>query len=55
MFAKCFLRVILDDIDAMFDQWTSADITILFLYALVISAPLATSLKSSEIMKMKEM
>lgn len=55
MFAKCFLRVISEDIGATFDQWTSADITDLFLCALVISAPLATGLKSSEIAKMKEM
>ena len=55
MFAKCFLRVISDDIGATFDQWTSADVTNLFLCALVISAPLATGLKSSEVTKMKEM
>lgn len=55
MFAKCFLGVILDDSEAAFDQWTSADVTNLFLCAMVISAPFATSLKSSEVQKMKGM
>ena len=55
MFAKCLLRVISDDSAATFEEWTSADVTNLFLCALVISAPLATGLKSSEITKMKEM
>ena len=48
MFAKCFLRVISDDSGTTFDQWTSADVTNLFLCALVIPAPLATGLKSTD-------
>ena len=51
MFAKCFLRVISDDSGTTFDQWTSADVTNLFLCALVIPAPLATGLKSTEVTK----
>jgi hypothetical protein len=55
MFAKCFLGVILNDGEATFDPWTSADVTNLFLCAMVISAPLATGLKSSEVKKIKGM
>jgi len=42
IYAQCYLRVITDN-DATFDRWTSADMTNLFLCALVIPAPLATS------------
>jgi hypothetical protein len=42
MFAKCYLRVITGN-DAVFNHWTSADVTNLFLCALVIPGPLATS------------
>jgi hypothetical protein len=55
MFAKCFLKVISDDNEATFDSWTSADITNLFLCSFIISAPLTTSLKNSEVRKMKEL
>jgi hypothetical protein len=42
IYAQCYLRVITDN-DATFDQWTSADVTNLFLCALVIPAPFTTS------------
>jgi hypothetical protein len=41
-FAKCFLHILTGN-NAAFNQWTSADITNLFLCALIIPAPLATS------------
>jgi hypothetical protein len=41
-FAKCFLHVLTGN-NAAFNQWTSADVTNLFLCALIIPAPLATS------------
>ena len=42
MFARCYLRVITGN-DAVFDQWTSADVTNLFLCALIVPAPFGTS------------
>ena len=54
MFAKCLLKVITEERDASFDLWTSADTTNLFLCSIIILAPLGTVLKSTEIMKMKD-
>ena len=42
MFARCYLRVITGN-DAVFDEWTSADVTNLFLCGLIIPAPFGTS------------
>jgi len=42
MFARCYLRVITGN-DAVFDQWTSADVTNLFLCALIIPVPFSSS------------
>ena len=42
MFARCYLRVITGN-DAVFDQWTSADVTNLFLCALIVPAPFGSS------------
>src|SRR5436305_10532573 len=38
MFAKCYLQVIIDT-NTAFNQWTSADVTNLFLCMLVVSIP----------------
>lgn len=54
MFAKCYLQVITGT-DAAFAQWTSADITNLFLCALVVPIPAASSLKSREKVRMKQL
>jgi hypothetical protein len=54
MFAKCYLQVITGN-DAAFTQWTSADITNLFLCALVVPIPAASSLKSREKARMKQL
>ena len=54
MFAKCYLSVITDD-DAVFDEWTSADVTNLFLCALVIPAPLGSSNAGKQAAKEKQL
>jgi hypothetical protein len=54
MFAKCYLHIITGD-DAVFTQWTSADVTNLFLCALVVPMPLASTSKSNEKRKMKKL
>jgi hypothetical protein len=51
MFAKCYLRVITED-DAVFTQWTSADVTNLFLCALVVPIP---GVSTSKHRKMKQL
>ena len=54
MFAKCFLRVITGD-DAVFTQWTSADVTNLFLCALVVPMPFSSTSKRKENRKMEQL
>lgn len=54
MFAKCYLHIITGD-DAVFTQWTSASVTNLFLCALVVPMPLASTSKSNEKRKMKKL
>jgi len=54
MFAKCYLHIITGD-DTVFTQWTSADVTNLFLCALVVPMPLASTSKSNEKRKMKKL
>jgi len=54
MFAKCYLSVITGD-DAAFDQWTSADVTNLFLCALVSSAPIGSSNMDKQAAKEKQL
>ena len=54
MFAKCYLHIITGD-DAVFTQWTSADVTNLFLCALVVPMPLASTSKSNENRKMMQL
>jgi hypothetical protein len=54
MFAKCYLSVITDN-NAVFDEWTSADVTNLFLCALVIPAPLGTSNAGKQAKKEKRL
>ena len=53
-FAKCYLQVITGS-SAAFTQWTSADITNLFLCALVVPLPVTSSLKSRENARMKQL
>jgi len=53
-FAKCYLRVITGT-DAAFAQWTSADATNLFLCALVVPMPIASTSKRRERQKMKHL
>lgn len=47
-FAKCYLRVITGDHEATFDNWTSADMSQLFLCAFLVGAPIATTNKVKE-------
>ena len=54
MFAKSYLRVITGS-DAAFDQWTSADMTNLFLCAFVVPFPIASTSKTKEQRKMKQL
>ena len=54
MFAKCYLRVITGS-EAAFTQWTSADVTNLFLCALVVPMPLASTSRSIEKRKTKQL
>src|SRR5947207_454585 len=54
MFAKCYLRVITGS-EAAFSLWTSADVTNLFLCALVLPVPLASTSRSKEQHKMKQL
>lgn len=54
MFAKCYLRVITGS-DAAFAEWTSADVTNLFLCAFVVPMPLASTSRIVENVKMKQL
>ena len=54
MFAKCYLHVITGS-DAAFTQWTSADATNLFLCALVVPIPIASTSRLNERRKMKQL
>jgi hypothetical protein len=54
MFAKCYLRVITGS-DLAFSQWTSADVTNLFLCSLIIPMPIASSSRINEKRKMREL
>ena len=54
MFAKCYLHVITGS-DAAFTQWTSADATNLFLCALVVPIPIASTSRLNEQRKMKQL
>ena len=54
MFAKSYLRVITGD-DVVFTQWTSADVTNLFLCALVVPMPVASTSKHRQNCKMKQL
>ena len=54
MFAKCYLRVITGE-DAAFTQWTSADVTNLFLCALVVPMPIVSTSKHHENRRMKQL
>lgn len=54
MFAKCYLSVITDDV-AVFDEWTSADVTNLFLCALVIPASIGSSNMSKQASKERQL
>ena len=51
MFAKCYLRIITGS-EAAFAQWTSADVTNLFLCALVVPMPVASTSRIVEKWKM---
>jgi hypothetical protein len=50
MFARCYLRVITGN-DAVFDQWTSADVTNLFLCALIVPAPFGSTKVVKQVIK----
>jgi len=54
MFAKCYLRVTTGS-DAAFTQWTSADITNLFLCALVVPMPVVSTSRIVEKKKMSHL
>ena len=54
MFAKCYLRVITEDV-AVFEEWTSADVSNLFLCALVITAPIASSRTMQQLRKQRRL
>jgi hypothetical protein len=53
-FAKCYLRVITGS-DSAFTHWTSADVTNLFLCALVVPMPIASTSRSREKSKMRQL
>lgn len=53
-FAKCYLHIITES-DAAFTQWTSADVTDLFLCALVVPMPIASTSRRRERHKMKHL
>ena len=46
-FAKCYLAVITNDA-AVFDNWTAADTTALFLCAFTVTIPVVTSFKATQ-------
>src|SRR6202035_453921 len=54
LFAKCYLRVITGS-DAAFSQWTSADVTNLFLCSLIVPMPIASTSRINEKRKMREL
>ena len=54
MFAKCYLRVITGS-DAAFSHWTSADATNLFLCALIVPMPVASTSRINERRKMQHL
>ena len=47
-FAKCFLRVITENPDADFNEWTLADTSRLFVAAFIVGAPFSTTSKFVE-------
>lgn len=53
LFAKCYLQVITGN-NAVFTQWTSADVTNLFLCTLVVPMPIASTSKQRERNKAKD-
>jgi hypothetical protein len=53
-FAKCYLRVITGD-NSVFTQWTSTDVTNLFLCSLVVPAPLVTTARRRDKERMKQL
>lgn len=53
-FAKCYLRVVTGD-DAVFTQWTSADVTNLFLCALIVPAPVVSTSRRRDKERMKQL
>jgi hypothetical protein len=54
MFAKCYLRVITGS-EAAFTQWTTADVTNLFLCAFVVPSPIASTSKTKAQRRMKQL
>jgi hypothetical protein len=54
MFAKCYLRVITGS-DAAFSHWTSADVTTLFLCAFVFPSSIASTSRTKEQRRMKQL
>lgn len=54
MYAKCYLRVITGS-DAAFTQWTSTDVTNLFLCAFIVPSPIASTSKTKELRKMSRL
>ena len=54
MFAKCYLCVITGS-DAAFTQWTSADVTNLFLCAFVVPSPIASASKTKQQRRMRQL
>ena len=53
-FAKCYLRVITGS-DSAFTNWTSADVTNLFLCALVVPMPVASTSRTRELNRMRQL
>jgi hypothetical protein len=54
MSAKCYLRVVTGS-DAAFSQWTSADVTNLFLCAFVFPSSIASTSRTKEQRRMKQL
>lgn len=54
-FAKCYLRIITGKLHIPFDEWTAADTSRLFLCAILVGAPLATTSKLVEEARAEEL
>jgi hypothetical protein len=54
-FAKLYLRIITEEIDANFDDWTFADTSRMFMCAIIVTSPFATTNKVIERKKTRDL